>query len=593
MANWTQLPYELLQEIFAYVPSSRFVYECLFVCKSWYRPARYGLFKHLYFANEEQLNKYLAALKKAENCNYELMAESIDIRGVYDRPIHSPVVHLLDKCTNLKSIIDNGESSRYQLIKSAHSRHKLSKVELLAPPMRYSAMKIYIECAVEFREQLKRLDVIEASNWSLSSTIFATLYSILDQFVKLQELYLEKAADLDTLDFIFDSCKALQSLEVKLSNPISMRFFGFESLDLQEDDNVIDYTKITPQPLIHTAKFQLHSISAKSMEYIQHKFPRLQSLNLTSYTSSPEPVTVSNTVLLDFILSLRKIPHVDIPIAFEASDALDVVAKFLVVTNFEGVVDISNKLVSHTSHFLDNPLISYSSKSTKKQLQLKYVKGTFQQHPPLRGPTVMPHLTLLEVVGSYIKQLVINRLNNKFVGGTVNAYFMIDHTLNCCPFLRNLGFVGCYLVYLPILILPTPHLFMESLRFEECQLNCQTFIKLSLIMPKLKTIVMKNCSFTSYSAKRQANSSTRRSISLHFPFTSFDSFRFQNIQNYRPLSRIYLKLIIGKKVTYTAYSRDKKRCNVISQAAFDAPKVESDSLHIDLLCKCLKEFIMN
>lgn len=600
MADWTHLPYEVLNQIFEYLPSSKYVHKCLFVCKNWHQPAKYCLFKHLYFGSEEQIHRYLAAISRLENRNFELVAESIDIRRLYYRPTFSAIIHLFEICSNLKSIAHNGDPERYRLIKAMHIRHKLKKLQLIAVPERYS-MKDYIACAIQLREQLSRLDLIEIANWSFSTHIFTTLYDQLDQFIKLEYLYLEKATELYKIDAVIDSCVSVKTLELKLFKSPSLRQFGFdvreEAEENNENNNAIDYSKLTPRPNIQIAKFKLHSLSSKCIEYLIFKFPKLQSLDLTPHenglTRTTKSIPISTSAMLNLLLFLRKMHHVNMPFTFEVNDALDAIAKFLVIDGFNGNVEISCHLVSKTNYRLDNPLISYSSEPSLKKLKLQYFRAIIQENAPLRGPTIMPHLTLIEVVGSYIKRLVLDRLDNKFVNGTVNAHYLIDYTLTRCPFLVHMGFVYCSLAYYPMQILTTPHIFLESLTFDNCDLNCQTFIKLSFILPRLKSIVMKDCRFSSYQIKRQANGSTRRWITLHFPFTNFEQFRFQNIQQYRPLSKIYLKLIIGSRQTYAVYSKNQTGFSAISQKAFYAPKIESDSLHIDFLCKSLKEFKMN
>ncbi|KAG2192453.1 hypothetical protein INT46_008890 [Mucor plumbeus] len=600
MADWTYLPYEVLNHVFGYLPSSKYVHKCLFVCKNWHQPAKYCLFKHLYFGNEEQIHQYLAAIDRMKNYNFELVAESIDIRRLYYRPTFSAIIRLLEICSNLKSIAHNGDPERYRLIKLMHTRHKLKKLQLIAAPERYS-MKDYIACAIQLREQLSRLDLIEIANWLFSTHIFTTLYDQLDQFIKLEYLYLEKATELYEIDKVIDNCVSVKTLELKLFKSPSLREFGFdvheEAEENNENSNAIDYSKLTPRPNIQIAKFKLHSLSSKSIEYLVFKFPKLQSLDLAPHknglTRTTKSVPISTSIMLNILLFLCKIRHVDMSFTFEVNDALDAIAKFLVIAKFNGNVEISCHLVAKTSYRLDNPLISYSSESSLKKLKLQYFRAIIQENAPLRGPTIMPHLTLIEVVGSYIKKLVLGGLDNKFVNGTANAYYLIDYTLTRCPFLVHMGFVCCSLAYYPLQIFTTPHIFMESLSFDNCDLNCQAFIKLSLVLPRLKSIVMKDCRFSSYQTKRQKNGSTRRWIILRFPFTNFEQFCFQNIQQYQPLSKIYLKLIVDSRQTYAVYSKNQKGFSTISQKAFYAPKIESDSLHIDFLCKSLKKFKMS
>ncbi|KAL7335644.1 hypothetical protein PS15p_201085 [Mucor circinelloides] len=611
MADWNNLPYEVLQLILEFLSSSKYVYACLFVCKNWHRPARHGLFRHLYFGSQQQLLKYLQSIKKQENRNYELVAESIDLNRLCLYSTYASIFQLLDICANTTRIDHRGDTETYRLINALLAGHKLQNLQYLPAPER-SSTREYIECAIEMRHQIKELTLEEVSSWSSLTHIFTMLYSQLDQFVKLETLHLEKASDLDTLDSLIDSCPVLRILDLKLYKAPSLSHLGIdvgeeseeESEEEQEEEEqqqeeAIDYSKLKPHLNIHTAKFALQSFLPKHVEYILHKFPKLKSLDLVPllppYTLAPicGPVVISNGVMLSFLLALHKIHHVNNPFKFEVNDALDAIAKFLVVTNFDGTVEACYHLVVNTKLRLDNPLISYGSKHLKRAIHLQYYKGLTQENQPLRGPTIMPHLTLVEVVGSYIKQLVINGMSNEFVNGIVNAYYLIDYTLTRCPFLKHMGFVQCDLSYYPLEILPTPHIFMESLRFDDCQLHCPSLIKFSLVMPRLKRLVMKDCQFSSYLTKRQPNGSTRRSITLHFPFTNFELFRFKNIRQYRSLSKIYLKLTTDAKTTHTMYIRDQKKPITMTKEAFHAPKTESDSLHIDLSCKSMKEFKMN
>ncbi|KAF1799934.1 hypothetical protein V8B55DRAFT_1542840 [Mucor lusitanicus] len=600
MADWEHLPYEVLQLILGFLPSSKHVYPCLFVCKSWHRPAIYCLFKHLYFGSEQQLLNYLQTISKQENRNYGLVTESIDIRRLIEYSSFIPITRLLGICANTKRIDHTGEAESYRLIKSLLARHKLQHLQYLPAPERYST-KEYIECAIQMRSQIKCLKLSEALTFTMATENFTILYSQLDQFTKLETLHLEKASNLEQIDEIIDSCTALKELDLKLHKPLSLRQLGFDVREESEqEENAIDYSKLKPHLTIQTAKLKIRSILPKHIEYVVHKFPKLLSLDLVPLTSPYElaptchPIAVSNGVLLNLLLALRKMRHVHVPFRFEVNDALDVVAKFLVVTNFDGTLEVSYQLVVNTKYRLDNPLISYSSEPLRRRLHLQYYKGLTQENQPLRGPTVMPHLTVVEVAGSYIKQLVIHGMSNKFVNGVVNAYYLVDYTLIRCPFLKHMGFIQCDLAYYPLEILPTPHIFLESLRFDDCLLHCPSFIKFSLVMPRLKRLVMKECQFSSYLTKRQSNGSTRRSITMSFPFTHFDLFRFKNIRQYRSLSKIYLKLTTDAETTYTMYSRDQtESTTVISKVFFHAPKVESDSLHIDLSCKSMKEFKMN
>ncbi|GAN08843.1 hypothetical protein MAM1_0227d08360 [Mucor ambiguus] len=600
MADWEHLPYEVLQLILGFLFSSKYVYPCLLVCKNWHRPARYCLFRHLYFGSGQQLLGYLQAIKKQENRKYELVAESIDIKKLFYHSTFVPITQLLNMCSNIKKIDHGGDAESYNLIKSLLARQKLRHLQYLPPPKMYSTDE-YIECVLQMRSQIKQLKLSEASALSPSTHISTMLYSQLDQFIKLETLYLEKASDLCQLDSLINSFPALKELDLKLHKAPSLRQLGSDVREESgEEENGIDYTKLKPHLSIRTAKLKLHSILPNYVEYVLNKFPNLRSLDLvplaSPYVLMPtcDSIALSNGVMLSFLFALRKMIHACIPLKFEVNDALDVIAKFLVVTNFDGTLEASYQLVVNTKYWLDNPLISYSSEPLKRRIYLYYYKGLTQEKQPLRGPTIMPHLTLVQVVGSYIKQLVINGMSNKFVKGTVNAYYLVDYTLIRCPFLKHMGFIQCDLSYYPLEILPTPHIFMESLKFDDCLLHCPSFIKFSLVMPRLKRLVMKDCQFSSYLTKRQPNGSIRRSITLSFPFTHFEFFRFKNIRQYRSLSKIYLKLKTDAETTYTTYSRDQtKSVTTITETFFDAPKVESDSLHIDILCKSMTEFKMN
>lgn len=600
MADWEHLPYEVLQLILGFLPSSKYVYPCLFVCKNWHRTARHGIFRHLHFGSNLQLSDYLQAVKREENRSCGLVAESIDIKKLFYFSAFMPITQLLSKCANVKKINYIGDSENYRLITSLLARHKLQHLEYLPAPDGYS-LKEYIACAFQMRSQLKELKLSEAPTLSHSTHAFTVLYGQMDQFVKLEALHLQKASDLDQLDSLIDSCPALKELDLKLRKPPSPRQLESDAREESAQvENAIDYTKLKPQLTVCTAKFKLHTILQKHVEYVLHKFPKLTSLHLAPLASIGElaptydPVVVSNGVMLSFLLALSKMHLVYIPFQFEMNDALDTIAKFFVVSNFDGALEVSYQLVVSTKYQLDNPLISYSSDPLKRRINLQYYKGLTQESQPLRGPTVMPHLTLVEVVGAYIKQLVINGMSNKFISGTVNAYYLVDYTLIRCPFLKHMGFIQCDLSYYPLEILPIPHIFMESLRFDDCLLHCPSFIKLSFVMPRLKRLVMKDYQFSSYLAKRQSNGSTRRSVTLNFPFTHFDLFRFKDIRQYRLLSKIYLKLTTDGETTYTTHSRDQQESTpVITEKAFYAPKVESDSLHIDISCKSMKEFKMN
>ncbi|KAL9539139.1 hypothetical protein MBANPS3_010443 [Mucor bainieri] len=567
---------------------------------NWHRPAKYCLFRHLYFGSDQQLHNYLQAIGRKENRNYELVAESIDIKRLYYHSVFVPFTRLLDMCANIKLIDHAGNAEYYRLIKSLLARNKLQHLQYLPMPA-MSSMNEYIECSIQMKSKIKQLKLSDMTTLFSSTHVFATLYSQLDQFIELETLHLEKASDLDQLDSLFDSCSALKELELKLHKAPSLRQLGFDVAEQsEEEENAIDYTKLKPHLTIRTAKIQLRTIVPKYVEYILHKFPRLTSLDLAplppllELTPTCDRLTVSNGVMLSFLFALRKMHHAHVPLKFEVNDALDVIAKFLVVTNFDGTIEASYQLLVNTKYRLDNPLISYSSEPLKRKIHLQYHKGRNQENQPLRGPTIMPHLTLVQLVGSYIKQLVVHGMNNTFVQGVVNACHLVDYTLIRCPFLKHMGFVQCDLSYYPLEILPTPHIFMESLRFDDCLLHCPSFIKFSLVMPRLKCLVMKDCQFTSYLTKRQPNGSTRRSITLSFPFTHFDLFRFRNIRQYRSLSKIYLKLTTDAKTAYTMYIRDQtESTSTISKAFFDEPKVESDSLHIDFTCKSMKKFKMN
>lgn len=311
--SWSALPREILQSIFKIANESGTIEQCLFVCKGWLLPAQEEIYKKVELTSN-QINFFVEAIEESPYQPGKYVQTIFFHEGENFPSITSLFLRFVDLCPNVREFrIDDMPANLWPQLLEALQMGKWKNLKLIPKPESVLNLEYYANIALK----CNNLESITLLLWiNLSEENEGQLNRLvknLNTFKFLNHLDLQTFAVYPELSLIesalkIEDCSSLKSVNFYPAYPLIAM-----AIDGEREDTAL----ICPTPNI--LSFQGYIIlSIKSLKYIIHKFPGLNTLKLDmvvrNFFSLPlrQASSQKDTAIDEFLEFISKIEQFNI-----------------------------------------------------------------------------------------------------------------------------------------------------------------------------------------------------------------------------------------------------------------------------------------
>lgn len=414
----SDLPIEILTQIFYHVKSNADLLQCQQTCRCWYQASKESLYESIYFGSEPRTSALMRTLNDSPNLGKFIKNVQFN-RGKanLDTPSAQQLLQLCSNIENISAFVP--DDAFYKGLVQAARQGQLSCLQRL--PDHHSgsveSMEVYLNVALEFQTTLKGLAYDQMIYSDLGGDMHLKIYSKLAQnlkrFKELQDLKIVRVASffgrgLCDLDPLIQDVPLLKTLTAVFYPTNHFRgplptdvFTSMHGAPLAGDIfSTISNKDIKPRPDIESFYGIWESMNTDDVvTYFMAKFTNLKMVNIGYLRDPPQPYDISLPVVYKWIEYLSKIPSVKVECALKKKEALDAWIQFIQNDPSGKKIGITYEWVSNLDHY---KLTFRKKKDTSLTVTISYPEGSMD----------LPHKDILEKVGQHIERILISNMQN-------------------------------------------------------------------------------------------------------------------------------------------------------------------------------------
>ncbi|KAI9474028.1 MAG: hypothetical protein EXX96DRAFT_580306 [Benjaminiella poitrasii] len=596
MDNWTKIPPELLQTIFKYhnVPISTLI-ECQSVCKSWCRSAQPILYSNVVLSKLDKTSTFVNTIISCPT-NPGAFVKSIALDLIDNRM--SRQIYLLDtiakycpnvECLDELCLVDQPVFlSLLQQIRDGYWQH----LKTIPSPSDEIAIESYVDTVIALRDSIEKVLLQDHVSTELAGK------GRLDQYLRLRRL-LKDFKQLKTLT-VRTRTRRGNMLELEdlfldgVPSTVRSLFFNTFTVPMQQtEDFHPTLASIKPCYSVKHAAINTFIDNSHAIEYIMHKFPRLDCLTVDI---NPDD-EIHGRVIISQSFSLRK------DLFPRLVDYLQRLDRFDIQLNLNNMVEFAVYFLSTSTKYS-----SFHLEATYDDVYDEMCKGMSKienndAKDPLRiecsldknkmNESLSSFTEMLENVGAKLTSLTIRfpswtdtqhwfmTRDDATWSNYLKGYF-IDHVFKHCPNLKGLEVKGFNVLYM--------------FYTEEMTIN-QTITHLVLDHPCIpvevyKVLSLRLLALTSLKVVGGYPLSFENSnvIVIDMPYSSLKSFIYADKKVEEDFTCLCLKLIIDTNVSFYTCSHDLKMRRCTAQEFQELMASDSTDLRFDIRCKQFERF---
>lgn len=432
------LPFEILELIFNHLRTKDLL-QCQLTNKQWYEASVERLYSNLDIETSEKSRAYTRTISTSlrlgsylKTINTHFLFETKMDENQWDE--HGLFSVLIQQCPNLLVIeCDEPDPLFWCSLSSIGSQGRhLSRLQCLPDP-HSNNLELYIHTALMFKATLTKLSIIDnIERFGLNLDRLDAYHLLLTQISEFKNLHFLKLnypsdQQLGCFDLLIEACPHLQRLSITSLSPAES-----QQRSITKEPN----KSIHPRPDIRTLICNWEIVNHESqLRYIMQKFPRLQCLTVSYYsTYRPTGAYCSSDTIIEFLRYVMSIPKFDIEFELEN----------------QNLVPVWTQLVDMKEMYRDVDIGYYDSDiAISNKLTLGINKTRLLVRFPLHNDDIeLPHVHFFSKAGHRMRSLTINLDNFNYLAmvRSSNIYSAftginwIFELIQLCPLLQALTF---------------------------------------------------------------------------------------------------------------------------------------------------------
>lgn len=604
MSSWPRLPLELLIKVLKQIDRCDII-QCQLVCRSWIRATQVALYRDSVITTIEQATGFLSTVVSSPSFpgkhvqSLTLSSDLFTESSVWD-PLNV-FTGLAEHCPNLE-ILKLDQTFKPFWVRLLHERNSgnWTLLKIIPVPKEESEIEYYVYAALALKGTLEKLLVCD----SLSSNVihsphdleFRTLAKQLKDFKCLTSLDIKHHTEkmLIEMDALIEDCQSLKELNVALY-PTQNQPVNSESETVTDEE----LGQINPRPEITKLTVTTPIKSENSFKYIMRKFPSL------SYFSFNETTTKKTQKLMKANRFRMSKEVIDQLVEYVSKVSTSYTTSFLFIENtseFVGsliksdVIRLRRLAISYDIDDMnddeldDNPRMKLEKKLNDVAPTVIVIYRANCVSPSL------PHMRLLIEVGAKLEILLIDlsKKENHMVQivqpqGIIGDYlwgYYIDQALNTCKNLKALKILGGTL-----LGCDPDRAINESVKEVEilnCKLQAQVLTELSVRMPNMNLLVLKNCDYLTSGAQVIMS---RNYFLIDMPYASLKILKWIGPENHATITADYFLLKVSTSLG-ERYYKAGERLEHCTPYDYNHVLRKKDFLKFHIRCESINSFIV-